>query len=253
VAEVTADISQASKAGGLKTVIDIIVAPKDAFESLRPNPIWGWAFLAAFVLMIVGYFLQQPATQHASLGSMQHALATSPLYSTLTDEQKQRILARVAHPPAYQTALGIGGVVASLFVATLLNAVILLAASSLARGTGDFKHLFAGSMHIAVPSFGLYSLVLGIICRILGADHFATIADMGRAVPSLALVASGATGKLEAFLAGVQIFSLWGCGLNIVMMRTLAGVRNALAWLVPLLILIGAALLAATASGLYGG
>jgi Yip1 domain len=237
----------------MKTVIDIIVAPKDAFESLRENPVWGWTLLATVALMIIGYFLQLPATEHASYGTMQHALATSPLYSTLTDEQKARVLARVAHPPAYQAALGIASIVIVLFVAALLNAVILLAASALARGAGDFKHLFAGSMAITVPSFGLYSLVLGIILRVLGADHFATIADIYHAVPGLALLVPGASGKLGAFLAGIQIFSLWGCGLNILMMHVLAGVRTAVAWLVPLLILIGAALLQAGTSGLYGG
>jgi hypothetical protein len=237
----------------MKTAIDIIISPKDAFESLREKPVWGWTLLATLVLMIIGYFLQLPATEHASYGTMQHALATSPLYSTLTDEQKARVLERVAHPPAYQAALGIGSIVIILFVASLLNSVILLAGSALARGSGDFKHLFAGSMAITVPSFGLYSLVLGIILRVLGADHFATIADIYRAVPGLALLAPGATGKLGAFLGGIQIFSLWGCGLNILMMRILAGVRTAVAWLVPLLILIGAALLQAGTSGLYGG
>lgn len=247
-----ADISQAPKVNGLKTVLDIIIAPKDAFESLRMNPVWGWALLVTLVLMIVGYFLEQPASQHATYGSMQHALATGALYASLSDEQKQRILARVAHPPAYQAVLSVGGIVIGLFVATLLNAVILLAGSTMARGTGDFRHLFAGSMNVAVPSLGLFYLVLGIICRALGADHFATVADINRAVPSLALLAPGATGRLGIFLGGIQIFSIWGCGLNILMMRILAGVRNALAWLVPLIILIGAALLQAGVSGLFG-
>jgi hypothetical protein len=250
---VAAEISQAPKVNGLKTVLDIIVAPKDAFESLRANPVWGWALLLTLILMIVGYFLEQPASQHASYGSMQHALATSPLYASLSDEQKARILARVAHPPAYQAALSVGGIVIGLFIATLLNAVILLAGSALGRGTGDFRHLFAGSVNVAVPSLGLFYLVLGIICRVLGADHFATVADISRAVPSLALFAPGATGRLGIFLGGIQIFSLWGCGLNILMMRILAGVRNSLAWLVPLLILFGAALLQAGVSGLFGG
>jgi Yip1 domain len=250
---VAADIPQTPRVNGLKTVVDIIVAPKDAFESLRENPIWLWALLVTLALMIAGFFLEQPAAQHASYGSMQHALATSPLYATLSDEQKQRILARVAHPPAYQAALGIGGIVITLFVAALLNAAILLAAVGLARGTTDFKQLFAGSIHIAVPSLGIYYLVLGIVCRVLGADHFATVADIYRAVPGLGLLAPGSAGKLGAFLGAIQIFALWGCGLNILMMRVLAGVRNALAWIVPLLILIGAALLQASLSGLYGG
>lgn len=246
------DAPQTPKVNGLKTVLDIIIAPKDAFESLRMDPVWGWALLVTLVLMIVGYFLELPASQHATYGTMQHALATSPLYASLSDEQKQRILARVAHPPAYQAVLSVGGIVIGLFIATLLNALILLAGSTMARGTGDFRHLFAGSMNVAVPAVGLFYLVLGTICRVLGADHFTTIADISRAVPSLAMLAPGATGRLAIFLGALQVFALWGCGLNILMMRTLAGVRNALAWLVPLVILIGAALLQAGVSGLFG-
>lgn len=251
--EVAVNISRAPRINGLKAVVDIIVAPKDAFESLRANPVWGWALLVTLVLMIIGYVLEQPATQHASYGSMQHALATSPLYATLNDEEKRRILARIAHPPAYRTALGTVGIAVSILLATLLNAAILLAASTRSRGTAGFKKLFAGSMHIAVPSLGIYSLVLGIVCRVLGADHFGTVADIGRAMPSLALLAPNATGKLGTFLSGIQLFALWGCGLNILMMRTLAGVRNALAWLAPFMILIGFALLQAILSGLFRG
>lgn len=237
----------------MKTVLDIIIAPKEAFESLKAKPTWGWALLVAFVLMVVGYFLQQPAAEHATLGSMQHALATNPLYGTLSDEEKQRILARVAHPPAYQTALAIAGLIIVLFVSPLLNAVILLAGSAIARGSGDFKHLFAGSMNIAAPTLGLYAVVLGVICRVLGADHFATMNDVYRAVPGLALLVPGATGKLSGFLGGIQIFSLWGFGLNIGMMRVLAGVKGVIAWLFPLLILVAAAALLAASNAFYGG
>jgi hypothetical protein len=236
----------------MKTALDIVIAPKEAFESLKANPTWGWALLIAFLLMLVGYFLEQPAAQHASYGSMQHAISTNPLYSGLSDEQKQRVLNQVAHPPAYQTLWAVVSLLLVLFIATLLNAVILLAGSAIARGSGDFKHLFAGSMNIAVPTIGLYTLVLGIICRALGPDHFATMSDVYRVVPGLALLTPGVTGSVGAFLAGIQIFSLWGLGLNIGMMRVMAGVRNAIAWVFPLFILLAGALLQAGVNKFYG-
>jgi hypothetical protein len=149
--------------------------------------------------------------------------------------------------------LGLISLVLVLFVSTLLNAVILLAANAIAHGKADFKRLFAGSMNIAVPTIALYSITLGVICRILGAEHFATMGDVLRTTPGLALLAPGATGKLATFLAGIQIFTLWGFGLNIVMMRVTAGVKNALSWVFPLFILIAGAALQAAASGFYGG
>ncbi len=245
--------SEAPKGNGLKTAIDILIAPKDAFEALRAFPTWGWALTATLVLMVVGYFLQRPAVEHASLGTLSHGFVTNPLFTNLSDEQKKQMLERVAHPAAYQTALGLISLVLVLFVSTLLNAIILLAANVIAHGNADFKRLFAGSMNIAVPAIGLYSVTLGVICRVLGAEHFATAADVLRATPGLALLVPGATGKLAAFLAGIQIFTLWGCGLNIAMMRITAGVKGALSWAVPLFILIAGAALVAAASGFYGG
>jgi hypothetical protein len=244
--------SEAPKGGGLKTAIDILIAPKDAFEELRLVPTWGWALIVALVLMVIGFFLQQPAVEHASLGTLAHAFATNPLYTNLTDDQKKQMLERVAHPPGYQTALGLISLILVLFISTLLNAIILLAANVIAQGSGDFKRFFAGSMNIAVPAIGLYSVTLGLICRVLGAEHFATTADVLRATPGLALLAPGASGKLAMFLAGIHIFTLWGCGLNIAMMRVTAGVKNALSWAFPLFILIASAALQAAASGLYG-
>jgi hypothetical protein len=245
--------SEAPKGSGLKTAIDILAAPKDAFEALRVVPTWGWALILALILTVIGFFLQQPAVQHASLGTLAHAFATNPLYTNLTNDQKKEMLERVAHPPAYQTALGLIGLVLVLFVSTLLNAIILLAGNAIAHGKADFKRLFAGSMNIAVPTIGLYAVVLGVICRALGAEHFATTADMLRATPGLALLAPGATGKLAMFLAGIHVFTLWGCGLNIAMMRITAGVKSALSWVFPLFILIAGAALLAAASGFYGG
>jgi hypothetical protein len=244
--------SEAPKGSGLKTAIDILIAPKDAFEALRAFPTWGWALIAALVLMVIGYFLAQPAAEHASLGTLTHAFATNPFYTNLSDDQKKQMLERVAHPPAYQTSLGLISLVLVLFVTTLLNAIILLAANAIAHGNADFKRLFAGSMNIALPTIGLYSVTLGVICRVLGAEHFATTADVLRVTPGLALLAPGATGQLATFLAGIHIFALWGCGLNIAMMRVTAGVKNALSWAFPSFILIAGAALQTAASGFYG-
>ena len=243
---------EAPTGSGLKTAIDVVIAPKDAFEALRAVPTWGWALVVALVLMLAGYFLQQPAVRHASLGTLTHAFATNPLYTNLGDEQKRQALERVAHPPAYQTVLGLISPVLVLFVSTSLNAIILLAGNAAAHGNADFKRLFAGSMNIAIPAIGLYSVTLGVICRILGADHFATMSAVLQGTPSLALLAPGATGKLATFLAGIQIFTLWGFGLNVAMMRITAGVRNGFSWAFPLLILIAGAAFQTAASGFYG-
>ena len=143
--------SEVPKGSGHETAIDILIAPTDAFEALHAFPTWGRALIAALVLIVIGYFLAQPAAEHASLGTLTHAFATNPFYTNLSDEQTKQMLERVAHRSAYETALGLISLVLVLFVTTLLNAIILLAANAIAHGSADFKRLFAGSMNIALP------------------------------------------------------------------------------------------------------
>src|SRR5580704_18816889 len=62
--------SEVPKGSGHETAIDILIAPTDAFEALHAFPTWGRALIAALVLIVIGYFLAQPAAEHASLGTL---------------------------------------------------------------------------------------------------------------------------------------------------------------------------------------
>jgi len=241
------DVSEASKGDGLKTAFDTVVAPKDAFERLRSRPTWGWACLIAIVLLVGGYALQRPAQLHAAIGTLQHMMATNSFFSSLTDAQKQRAIENASHPAAVQTALGYAGVLVSLFIAVLINSVVLLIANVAARGSADF------SMNVAVPTFGLNYVVLGIICLALGADHFQTTGDVVRALPGVATIFPEVRGPLGGFLMGINVFTLWGFALNVTMMRVLAGVRGAAGWIAPLVVLLGGAAIIAASSNFYGG
>ena len=44
---------ESARANGLKTALDMIIAPKEAFEQLRVAPTWGWALLILLVLYAV--------------------------------------------------------------------------------------------------------------------------------------------------------------------------------------------------------
>jgi hypothetical protein len=242
-----------SEGGGLKTAFDTIVAPKDAFDRLRLAPTWGWAFVIAALLLIGGNVMQRPAQIHAAVGSMQRMMATNPLFSNMTDQKKAEAIERASHPSPVQTALGMAGVVAGLFVAVLVNSAVLLLASIAGRGDAGFRRLWAGSMNIAIPTFGFNYVVVGAICLALGPGHFQTSADILRTVPGLAMLAPGAHGVLGGLLLGINVFTLWGCLLNVTMMRVTANVRNALAWIGPVVILLGGALLTAASASFTGG
>jgi hypothetical protein len=231
------------KASGLKTALDTVLAPKEAFESLRRTPTWGWALLVTIVLLAAGFALQRPAAVHAQAGTTRQMLATSPFLAGTPPETKQRMIERALHPSAVSAAIGFLSLLAVLFIACLFNALILLGGTALGEGTATFATLWAGSVNIAIPTLGLGALTLGIICTVRGPDAFATTAEMMHAVPGLALLAPGATGALAGFLGAISVFTLWGFALNVLLMRTAAGVKNAAAWIFPLIItLLGGSL-----------
>ncbi|HVA32656.1 MAG TPA: hypothetical protein VNG31_00825, partial [Candidatus Baltobacteraceae bacterium] len=140
------DVAETPRANGLKTALDTIVAPQEAFERLRSAPTWGWAFLIAAVLLVAGNLLQRPAQLHAAAGTMQHLFATNSFFANFTGAQKQQALERATHPTTVQTAIGLIGVVVSLLVAALLNSIVLWAGSAIGRGTANFRNLWAASL-----------------------------------------------------------------------------------------------------------
>ena len=239
----------APKASGLSTVADVVVSPKDAFERLREAPTWGWAFLIAFALAIVGAVLAAPATHHATLAYLLQQIATNPLFAGMPDTAKQQMLANAQHPPLYQEIIGWVTVGVTLLIAALLNAAILLVGSVIGRGQTDFKRLWCGSMNVAVPSFGLMQLVVGIIATVRGPDAFGSLQDIMRAAPGLGLLVPHASGALASLLASCNIFMIWGLLLNVTMMLVLARTSKVIAWAFPIIIFVGYAVMQ---SGLAG-
>ena len=243
----------ASPGSGLKTALDTIVAPNEAFSELRVSPTWLWAFVISAILMIAGYILERPATVHASIGMIQHMLATSPFMTNLSEAQRATMLAGAAHPTALAAALGAIQLLAVSLIAALLNAVFLLAGNAVGRGTGTFKSLWCGSVHITIPTFGLMTLITGIITMAVGADHYNSINDLLGAIPNLGMLAPGLAGLGGSFLHTINVFVLWGLALNIVMMRATARVSGPVAWIAPLLITLVGALSSAAFAHAFGG
>lgn len=231
----------AAKASGLSTVLDTIVAPKDAFERLRTTPTWGWALIVAIALLLIGTFIQGPAMRHASAAQVQHMIANSPMYANMTDAQKQKILENASKPSPW----GYAGAVVTVFLAAFFNTIILLIGNAVGRGQADFKRLWCGSVNIAVPTLGLSSLVLGIIAIIRGADAFPNTFALVGSIPSLAMIAPAGNFALTGFLAGISVFTLWGLYLNATMMRVTAKTSAGVAYTFAAIVLLLGAIFAA--------
>lgn len=235
----------AAKANGLSTVINTIAAPSEAFETLRVAPTWGWALVIAIVLLVIGTFLQGPAARHAGTAQVQQMMSTSSFFANLTPAQKQAAIARAGQPSPWPYV----GQVVALFFIVFLNTIMTLIGNVVGKGQADFKRLWAGSMNIAVPTFAIGSIVVGIITTLRGPDAFNSSADIARAMPSLAYLAPHASPALSAFLIGISVFSLWGMFLNATMLRVTARVSPGVAWTFAILITLLGALVAA---GLFG-
>lgn len=227
----------APKANGLQTVLNTIASPREAFETLRVAPTWGWAAIIALVLILIGLVLYQPASQHASLGFIQH-LTNGPVGANMSDAEKQQMLDRSTHPSAINTAMGLffNGIVLPL-IACLLNALILLIANAAGKGTSNFKSYFSSSVNVLIPSYALMQLAMGLIASLRGADTFNNFADLFRMIPSLAWVGPQ-HGWALGFCAGISIFSLWGAYLNATSLKVMGGVKSGVAWTFAVLILI---------------
>lgn len=248
----TLDAAELSPRGdGLRTVVDTIAAPGEAFDALRTSPTWGWAAAILAILCAISFFLERPGQLHATTGLMQHMFA-SPAYASLSDDQKRKMLADAQNPPPLNTLLGLVGAYLTYGLAALFNTVFLLVGNALGKGSARFSSLWAASVNIAVPSIALGGLVLGIIMRLRGPESFNGMGDILRAVPGPGMLAPGIHGFAGAFLASITVFTLWGCYLNVVAMKRTARVNGPLAYVVPILILLASAAISGAFFGAFG-
>ena len=228
------DPSIPARPSGLKTALDTIVAPKDAFERLRTAPTWGWALLLGIVLYAIGTYLLTPAIAHATQAEWPSMVAKNPQLAQLTAEQQQHYLDFTLRIVSFTWLFAI----IVLPVVIFLQTIVMLVFNAIGRGSASFASLWAASANIAVASLGLGALVAGILVTLRGADSFERSIDVQTAMPSLGLLAPGAPIKLHAFLSAFTPFSLWGCYLIATAMLVIGRVSPAIAWTTGIIMLL---------------
>jgi hypothetical protein len=185
----------------LMTLVNVIIAPQAAFESIRERPRWVVAFVVVTALFAIGSYLATPATLHVT--TLQ--VARDPKVASLPPDQVKSILNTTAAFVRY-------GWVASPFVVLLIgfySALILTVVTTIAKGSAGFGRLFALALNTSVISLGIGYLVAGAIIAVRGPEAFATSLDMSMAIPSLAWIAPGAPPKLLTALALLNPFAIW--------------------------------------------
>jgi hypothetical protein len=227
------------KANGLKTVVDTIVAPKEAFESIRIVPSWGWALLITIVITLVASYLTISAVLHAMAADWPSIVAKSPALSGQTAAQQQAALAMA------QKFTSLGWIFSPIFVliGVLIGTIIMAIFNALGRGDGTFGKYWAAQCNISVV-VAIGSLILAVIVLLRGPDSFTTTQSVQDAMPNLGILVPG-TGKLHAFFAVFTPFTIWATGLVIAALTIVGRVPRLQAWLGGILTLVLPGLIAA--------
>ncbi|MBV9737019.1 MAG: hypothetical protein JO177_02515 [Candidatus Eremiobacteraeota bacterium] len=223
---------------GLTVALKTIAAPHTAFEALSVTPTWGWAFLISVVLGALGTLLSVPAALHSVAASLAHQMAINPTRPLMSDVQRHQIVASTLIAVRFGWAL----VPLVLLITAFVQTVILLIFNAVGRGRGNFKTLWASVMNIAIPGFGFYLLLGGIIAIIRGPGAYNSALDSFLAMPSLAWFAPHAATATVAFLSTFNPFSIWAFALTALAMVTVARTTWVNAYLASALILVLAAL-----------
>ncbi len=235
------ELTEAPRANPFKTMIDIVVAPGEAFTALRQAPTWGWAFALTLVLAAIGYVLMLPILQHAFVAGFPQLIARSPQLAQMSPERQHDVLIM------QERFLPFGVISVLIFtpIGMLLQTVIMLIFNAVGRGDARFGTLWSAAANIAVPTIGGGYIVAAVVALLRGPASFNTLQSVYQALPTLALAAPDAGVKLTAFLAYVGPFTLYSTALVGIAMTTIARVPKLPAALAATLTLLVPALMAA--------
>ena len=233
-----------ARANGLKTALDMIIAPKDAFEQLREAPTWGWALLILLVLYAVASWLITPGVIHATQAEWPHTVATNPRLSQMTPDEQQNALTFALKIVSFIWLFS--PVVA--IIATVVQAIVMLIFKALGKGSASFATIWAAAVNIQIPVLAINALVTGAIVMLRGPDSFNSSAEIQSAMPSFALLVDPAAVKLHAFASAFNPFTLWGLGLVVGAMAISARLSRVWAWATGIVWILIAACLVASAT-----
>lgn len=158
----------AAPPNGLTTLVDIVTSPRSGFVTLAEFPTWGWAYLIAAAFMLVGGYLMTEAFGHAFAAYLPALLAKDPSTANLAPDTLQKIINQQVAFSKWLWLLNPIG----LLIANTGWTLVMLVANAIAKGKGTFKTLWAMSMNACAVTFGLSSLVLGLIVMVRGPADF---------------------------------------------------------------------------------
>jgi hypothetical protein len=239
------DAAVPPKRSGLAILWDTIVAPNAAFESLRSTPKWLVAMIVTLVVGTIGIVMQTSATVHVASAVFARMIETNPsLSASLTPEKQQQAFKNLNL--FYEFGVPLFYPVATIFGLLVTSAVIFIA-SLVARSKISFVTALAVSANAGFIYQGLFAFLQGLVALLRGPDGYTTPPDLYNALPSLAWIVPGAPIKLTAFLAMINVFTIWSFAINVLAFRKVAGLS--LVWACALASLFFLTVAAAAVAG----
>ncbi len=226
-------MSSESPAGGrnsgLQTAIDILIAPRYAYARLRETPTWGWAYLIAVALAIVGTLAMVPALQHAVEVGLPAQLAAAPSIAKLPPDQQQKMIAQIV---SVQKAILSFSWLFPILVVPLVAAVqslVMLVASKAGGGDGSYRQLWALALNVQIAG-SLGGLLAAAIVLLRGPATYDDPATLQLVIPSLGTLVPGAPHVLAAFLGAINVAAIWQAVLLGFGMIAAARISRPVAW-----------------------
>ena len=226
-----------SRSSGLQTAIDMLVAPRDAFARLRETPTWGWAYLIAVVLAVVGTLAILHTLRHALEAGLPAQLAASPNIAKLPPAEQQKAIAQSL---AFSSAVLNVSWVAAFFIVplvALVQSAVMFVANRLGGGDGTFRRLWALAINVQVAG-SVGALIAAAIVLLRGTNTFSAPDQVQMVIPSLALLAPGAPRAVAAFLGALNVVAIWQAGLLGFGMIAVARIARPAAWSAAIVMLI---------------
>ncbi len=233
-----------TRAGGLQTALDILIAPQDAFARLREKPTWGWAYLLATVLAMLAALALVPALRHALEVSAPAQLAATPNIAKLPPDVQQKTIARLIAIQSFTLNFTWLASLAIVPLIALIQAAVMLVASKVGGGDGTFRRLWALAMNVQIAG-SIGGLILAAIVLLRGAAAFDTLEQVQNVLPGLSLLVPGAPHVLAAFLGALNVAAIWQTVLLAIGMIGVARVSRPAAWSAAALMLLSLGVFAA--------
>jgi hypothetical protein len=220
----------------LAVLWDVVVAPRSAFDAIAQRPRWASAFLVTALLGMLAAYLQIPAAEHVTRATMAQQIAHNPQLAAMPSEKQAQILANVL----VWTRIEWLAIPVFVLLAALITALLMTVAKAAAGGQATFAGLFALAMNVGLIYWGVGYLFIAALITVRGSENFSSAADMIAMWPGLAWLTHDAAPKTVAFLAGINVFSIWSAVLLTLGLERIARIPR-LAAAVPAVVAILAA------------